>query len=1137
MLCSRCGTDNLAAAKFCIECAGPLKTRCPQCGVDNPPQAKFCAQCAAPLTASGPGSLAPVSEPSNTTAEAPPEPQGERKTLTALFADIKGSTALMEDLDPEAARAIIDPALRHMIDAVHRYQGYVVQSTGDGIFALFGAPIAYEDHPQRALYAALQMRDALREYGTKLAAQAGPTLEARIGVNTGEVVVRQIETSGRTEYTPIGHTANLAARMETAAPAGSIAISEQTRKLVEGYFELRPLGATSVKGVSDAVSVYEVIGAGSLRTHFELAARRGLTRFVGREHELAQMTRALEQARAGHGQIVAAVGEAGAGKSRLTHEFKLLAQDHFKVLEAYSVSHGKASAWLPVVELLKGYFAIIEDDDERGRSENARAKIRALDPALEDTLPYIESLLGIREAAAGLRAMDPQIKRQRTLEALKRLFIRESLNQPLLIIFEDLHWIDEYTQELLDLMVESVAGAAVLLLVNYRPEYSHRWGNKSYCIQLHVNPLESERSAEMLTALIGDDAGLEPLKRLIAGKTQGNPFFIEEIVLAMFEQGVLTRNGAVRLAKAVDEVKIPSTVQGILASRIDRLPAAEKDLLQSLAVLGKDFTLPLVRAVTRQGDDQLRRLLARLGAGEFVYEQPAFPEVEYTFKHALTQEVAYNSMLMERRRRLHLQAAEATATLFGERLDHHYDELMRHYERGGDIRKALHFMQLALGRAGELSAYGEMLHYLNHGLDVIGALPEPERSGWELGCRIGLMYAVGYLKGWGAEEVGAAGQRAQELCRQMGNDTPMVQALPILRMFHQERGEVHRAAELAHEHLALARRLADRFQEASAHAGSAETMTYLGEYVSSREHNQRAIALLDSELSLVEEAEAKKEDGKPAAPIPPPLRMLRSVCALEAIQPLWFLGFPDQARQRAAQALVLAQESDAHVLVITLFLSAWMHLWCGEADAVRERIDRVLDVTSHYGMNPNWQGLGVTLLRAGALILEGRAQEAVAILRDIELPAHVPLSAATARLARAVAYAGAGQAEAALDAINDALDFQIKSEIRGHEAEVHRFRGKILLIQPQPDQGEAERCFRTAIEIARRQSAKSWELRATMNLARLLDKQGKRDEARAMLAEIYGWFTEGFDTADLKEAKGLMEYLEGGGTREPANQS
>ncbi|HZY60388.1 MAG TPA: adenylate/guanylate cyclase domain-containing protein, partial [Candidatus Binataceae bacterium] len=1060
MLCARCGTDNPEAAKFCIECASPLKTRCSQCGGENPPQAKFCAQCAAPLTASaaGPSSLPPVSE-RTTTVEAPPEPEGERKMLSALFADIKGSTALMEDLDPEEARAIIDPALRHMIDAVHRYQGYVVQSTGDGIFALFGAPIAYEDHPQRALYAALQMRDALREYGAKLAAQAGPALEARIGVNTGEVVVRQIETSGRTEYTPIGHTANLAARMETAAPAGSIAISEQTRKLVEGYFELRPLGATSVKGVSEAVGIYEVIGAGPLRTHFELAARRGLTRFVGREHELAQMMRGLEQARAGYGKVVATVGEAGAGKSRLTHEFKQLAQGHFKVLEAYSVSHGKASTWLPVVELLKSYFAIIEDDDERGRSEKTRAKVRALDPTLEDILPYIESLLGIREAAAGLRAMDAQIKRQRTLEALRRLFIRESLNQPLLIIFEDLHWIDEYTQELLDLMVESVATAALLLLVNYRPEYSHQWGNKTYCIQLHVNPLESERRAEMLTALIGDDAGLDSLKRLIAGRTQGNPFFIEEIVQAMFEQGVLMRNGVVRLAKAVDEVKIPSTVQGILASRIDRLPAAEKDLLQSLAVLGKDFALPLARAVTTQSDDQLRRLLARLGAGEFVYEQPAFPDVEYTFKHALTQEVAYNSMLIERRRRLHLQAAEAIAAVYGERLDRHYDELMRHNERGGDIRKALHFMHLALGRAGELSAYGEMLHYLNHGLDVIGALPEPERSGWELGCRIGLMYAVGYLKGWGAEEVGAAGRRAQELCQQMGIEAPMMQALPILRLFHLDQGEIHRAAELAHEHLALARRLGDRFQEGSAHAGLAETMTYLGEHASSRDHNQKAIAFCTAELSLLEQAEAKKE-AAPAAPTASALRMLRSVCALNAIHPLWFLGFPDQARQRGAEALVLAQESDAHVLVVTLLVSGWMHLRCGEADAVRERIDRVLVVTNQYGLNPNWK-LGATILRARMLILEGHAQEAIAILRDIALPARVPLIAASARITRAAAYAAAGQAEASLDAINDALDFQIKRESRENDAEVHCFRGEILLIQPQPDRREAEGCFRS----------------------------------------------------------------------------
>ena len=413
-------------------------------------------------------SLAPAGKPApspsgvRVAAEAAEIPEGERKTVTALFADIKGSTELMRDLDPEEARAIVDPVLQLMMAAVHRYGGYVAQSTGDGIFALFGAPVAHEDHPQRALHAALAMQEELRRYADRLRTEGKIPVEARVGVNTGEVVVRTIETGGHTEYTPVGHVTNLAARMQTAAPAGSIAASEATQRLCEGYFEFRALGPTAVKGLDAPVEVYEVMRAGPLRTHFQLSARRGLTRFVGREREMAAMAGALEQARAGHGQIVAAVGEAGAGKSRLMYEFKATIPDGCKVLEAYSVSHGKASAWLPVLELLKSYFELADEDDDSRQSEKVEAKARALDPTLAETLPYILSLLGIAGAGASLAMMDAQIRRRRTLEAVKRIIIRESLKQPLVVIFEDLHWIDAETQELLDLLVDSVASARIL---------------------------------------------------------------------------------------------------------------------------------------------------------------------------------------------------------------------------------------------------------------------------------------------------------------------------------------------------------------------------------------------------------------------------------------------------------------------------------------------------------------------------------------------------------------------------------------------------------------------------------------------------------------------------------------------------
>src|SRR6516165_3148941 len=410
MRCSKCGSDNPAGKKFCGDCGAPLTNRCPNCGAENPPGKRFCGDCGTSLgprkaTAQSPTSSLGTADIA-ISAEATAPVDGERKTVTALFADIKGSIELIEDLDPEEAQAIVNPALKLMIDAVRRYDGYVVQSTGDGIFALFGAPLAHEDHPQRALYAALRMQSGLRHYVERLTLENKPSIEARVGVHSGEVVMRTIETGGRLEYTPVGYVSNLAARLQTVAPAGGIAISEETSRLIEGYFELRTLGPTAIKGVAEPANVYQVMGPGPLRTHFQLSARCGLTKFIGREEELARLKRAFDLARSGRGQLAAIVAEAGTGKSRLVYEFKMTISAECKLLEAYSVSHGKASSWLPVLELLRDYFSLRDTDDASTRRERVRTRLTGLDAtALDDTLPYLWNLLALQEQPDPLAQM------------------------------------------------------------------------------------------------------------------------------------------------------------------------------------------------------------------------------------------------------------------------------------------------------------------------------------------------------------------------------------------------------------------------------------------------------------------------------------------------------------------------------------------------------------------------------------------------------------------------------------------------------------------------------------------------------------------------------------------------------------
>jgi class 3 adenylate cyclase len=767
---------------------------------------------------------------------------GERKTVTALFADIKGSTELMEELDPEEARKIVDPALKIMIEAVRRYDGYVVQSTGDGIFVLFGAPLAHEDHPQRALYAALRMQEDLRHYSAKVVSEGGTPIQACIGVNTGEVIVRELDTGQRhAEYAPIGHSTNLAARMQTAAPVGSIAITEATRRLCEGYFTFKLLGPTVVKGVREPVNVWEVTGLGLLRTRFQRAASRGFTRFVGRNREMESLRHAAELARNGHGQVVAVMAEPGVGKSRLFHEFKLISQSDWTILEAFSISHGRASSYLPVMELLKDYFEIGPADDERKRCERVNGKILTLDRSLEDALPFLFTLLSLNLGDDPLAQMDAQIKRRRTHEALKRILLRESLDRALILIFEDLHWIDGETQQLLNVLVDSVANARILLLVNYRPEYRHEWGNRTYYSQLRLDPLGPESADEMLSSLLGDELELRPLRHLISERTEGNPFFIEEIVQALFEDGSLVRNGRLTLTRPLTQVRVPITVQAVLASRIDRLAAEEKALLQTLAVLGREFTLELIRNLVRMPAEELERLLSRLQLSEFIYEQPAFPDTEYVFKHALTQEVAYNSVLSERRKPLHDRAGAALEALYANRLEDHLSELARHYERSGNTIKAIEYLRRAGQQSISRASHAEAITLFTSALELLKTLPEtPERMKKELVLQLGLGSALQAVKGWSTPEVGQVFETAHQLCLSLEASRELVEALLGLFAFYFVSVQLTRAYELGEQLVSIAESEQNPDWLLKAHMIFGMTLGAMGEFVSARAHLERA---------------------------------------------------------------------------------------------------------------------------------------------------------------------------------------------------------------------------------------------------------------------------------------------------------
>jgi class 3 adenylate cyclase/tetratricopeptide (TPR) repeat protein len=717
MKCPRCQADNRDGARFCRECGATFAAACPSCGAKVEAGSKFCDSCGAALaaaptpTAAPPRFVSPESYTPKYLAEriltSKTALEGERKQVTVLFADLKGSMELLADRDPEEGRKILDSVLERMMEAVHWYEGTVNQVMGDGIMALFGAPLAHEDHAVRACYAALRMQESVKRYAEGVFRNFGVPIQIRVGLNSGDVVVRAIGSDLHMDYTAVGQSTHLAARMEQMAQPGTILVTPETLALSEGFVQVASRGPVSVKGLAAPIEIFELTGVSPVRSRLQAAASRGLTRFIGRDTEIEVLRRALTRAGEGQGQLVAVVGEPGVGKSRLVWEFTHSHRSRgWLVLEAASVSYGKATTYFPVIELLRSYFGIEPRDDARKMREKVTGKLVSLDRALETTLPAFLSLLDVSVEDPEWAKLDPAQRRRQTLDGLKRLLLRESQVQPVLLVVEDLHWIDGETQAWLDLLVESLPTARLLMLVNYRPEYTHGWSNKTYYQQVRLDALPATSAGELLEALLGVSPELEELKRLLIERTQGNPFFLEESGRALVETRMLAgERGAYRLVGPVKHLQLPATTQAILAARIDRLASEDKRLLQAAAVVGKDVPFALLEAIADEPEEPVRQSLARLQAAEFLYETSLFPDLEYTFKHALTHEVAYQGLVRERRCALHGRVLQALEQQWAGREQEKIELLAHHAERGELWDRAARYLYQAGERAYAQARY------------------------------------------------------------------------------------------------------------------------------------------------------------------------------------------------------------------------------------------------------------------------------------------------------------------------------------------------------------------------------------------------------------------------------------------------
>ena len=1123
MRCPQCQHENRPQAKFCEECAAPLARTCANCGNQLSATAKFCPECAHPV-ASGtqPHFGAPQDYTPKHLAEkilsAKTSLEGERKQVTVVFADMKGSMELLADRDPEEARKLLEPVIGHMMEAVHRYEGTVSNLMGDGIMALFGAPVAHEDHAVRACYAALRMQESVQRYAEEVRRTEGVPIQIRAGLNSGEVVVASIGNDLKMDYTAIGQTVHLAARMEQMATPGSIMVTHETLRLAEGYIQVKSLGPVRVRGISESVEAHEVTGSGPVRSRLQAAAARGFTRFVGRNAEFDILCQALDKARTGHGQVVALVGEPGVGKSRLfwelTHSWRT---NDWLILESGSVSYGKATAYLPVIDLIKSYFAIEDRDDVRKIREKATGKLLTLDKSLEPALPALLTLFGVVPDDAQWQSLDPSQRRRRTFDAVKRLLLRESQVQPLVVVFEDLHWIDSESQTILDSLIEGLPGVRILLLVNYRPEYQHGWGSKSYYSQLRIDSLPPESASELLEALLGNDESLATLKRLLVERTEGNPFFLEESVRTLVEtKGLSGERGNYRAARPLEGAQVPATVQAVLAARIDRLPADEKRLLQSAAVVGKDVPFVLLQAVTDLSEEELRHGLSRLQSAEFLYEATLFPELEYTFKHALTHEVAYASLLQERRRGLHVRIVDAIEQIHSERLSEHVEQLGHHAARGELWEKAVEYFHQAGKKAAARSANREAIACLEQALESLGNLPDTrENVEKAVDIRVDLGPALIAKSGFAATDVEANYLRARELCERLESTPQLFPVLFGLARMHDVRGELKIGSDLGRQLLAIAERAQDPALLLEAHHQLWANMSSLGEFIATRSHLEQGFLLYDTEKHRHHAFLYGGHDPGVC-------------CGYHAAEVFWLLGFPDQALRRSIDAVALARKlRHSFSLTNALSFAVWLHRELGKLESMQAQLDEASKISTEQGFQ-RWLPQG-NLHKAWLRADKGDRTaigQMVAILASqrAELSSGRWDSPSACLIAKACVKSG--DTAEGLKVISDALTRVHKTEYRYYEAELRRVNGELLLAQTVPDEQQAEMCFHEALTVARGQSAKSLELRAAMSLSRLWQRQGKQDEARRLLAEIYGWFTEGFDTADLQEAKLLLEELE-----------
>ena len=797
MKCPKCQTDNPEGMKFCGRCGGKLEKVCPKCNFSNPLDFMYCGKCGNTLEELQTVPSIDYSKPKSYTPKSLADKiltarrsiEGERKLVTVFFADVANFTAMSEKHDPEEVHQIMDGCFRILMEEIHKYEGTINQFTGDGVMALFGAPVAHEDHAQRACYAALSIQNTLAGYAEKLKKDRGIDFKMRIGLNSGPVVVGSIGDDLRMDYTAIGDTINLASRMETMAKPGTILSSGHTYKLVRDYFKFESLGKIQVKGKELPQDAYALIRTSEVKTRIEAAVVSGLTKFVGRRREMEALQEVLERTRSGSGQVVGIVGEAGVGKSRLILEMRrLFPKEQYGYLEGRCLHYGGSMAYLPLLDILRSYFEIKEGEQESLIKKKMKEKIFELDEKLKTVLPPFQELLSLKGEEEAYLKLEPKQKREKIFEAVRDLFIRESQNKPLVLVFEDLHWIDKTSEEFLDYFIGWLANTPILLIILYRPEYTHRWASRSYYNNVRVDQLSIPTSAELVQSILREGEVVPELSNLILGKAAGNPLFMEELTHSLLENGsIQKKDHQYFLSKNVSDIQVPDTIQGIIAARIDRLDESLKRIMHVASVIGREFAFRILQAIMEM-KEELKSHLLNLQGLEFIYEKRLFPELEYIFKHALTQEVAYNSLLLKRRKEIHEKIGRAIEEIYPDRLEEFYEMLAYHYSKSDNLDKACQYLKLSGKKAMRSYSNLEAFHFYKDAINMLKQKPETEQNKKERLEVILLMDIPMRLSAYPEDPLKFL-EEGERLCKELGDKKSLAAIYNFIGLFHVVTGD------------------------------------------------------------------------------------------------------------------------------------------------------------------------------------------------------------------------------------------------------------------------------------------------------------------------------------------------------------